>query len=106
MSFKSALLASPETAATMLTLSTTCWGVKAASALWANKKAEKTEAMVENNILQATERVSRSRRQAGKLGQESAEEEPALLYLSTTRENTRSEFELKFSCWASKLTDN
>ena len=50
-SFESAVLASPERVATMLMLSTTCWGVKAASVPWVIRRAEKTEAMVESNMI-------------------------------------------------------
>jgi len=53
VSSESALLDILERFATLLMLSTTCWGVKAASVLWVIKRAEKTEAMVENSMMRA-----------------------------------------------------
>jgi len=58
VSCKSAEFASPETVATMLMLSTTCCTVKAASALWENKKAEKTEPMTVEILMMVIARLT------------------------------------------------
>ena len=48
---ESAVLVSTDKDATALILSTTCWGVKAASVPWVIRRAEKAEAMVESNMI-------------------------------------------------------
>ena len=48
---ESAVLASAEIVATVLMLTTTCWGVKAASVPWVIRRAKKMEAMVESNMI-------------------------------------------------------
>ena len=70
MSCESAVFAWLEATVTMLILTTTCWGVKAASALWENKRAENTEAMTAEILMV----VVLSSRRASTLGQEPAED--------------------------------
>ena len=50
-SSESAVLASAERVVTTWMPATTCWGVKAASVPWVIRRAEKTEAMVESNMI-------------------------------------------------------
>ena len=50
-STESAVLVCPNKTARSLIASATCWGVRAASVPWVIKRAEKTEAMVESNMI-------------------------------------------------------
>ena len=50
-STESAVLVFPNKTARSLIASATCWGVRAASVPWVIKRAEKTEAMVESNMI-------------------------------------------------------